>query len=268
MKNTKTTPAFQLGAIDKPIEAFKINSKWFPADLYTLQENTLFVKGTGRINITKKIQKEVVNPLPELTAKGIKSVYDKYGMNVALGMVNGWGGSNLFHDSSYGIQSTRYEVANMALLGKKYDEFTDRVQIIGDHFVEGLLANGFTLHGDITKGSLWYDYKDANNYSNLTGFVGIYERIALHPLQHVEHYVGHSFLGGRILPSFNPITFDNMLVKLFMSRYYEKDNSFTKSDKALEEIVSVKDRIAHLTSEVVADEIASIFDLQKSLQTA
>lgn len=267
MKNKKTTRAFQLGAIDKPIQAVQVDNKWFPTDLYTLQENTLFIRGTGRVKITKA-KKETVEPLLELTAEGIKSVYDKYGINVALGMVNGWGGSNLFHDGSYGLQSTMHEVANMALLGKKYDEFTDKVQVIGDHFVEGLLANGFTLHGDITKGSLWYDYKDENNYGNLTGFVGIYERIPLHPLQHVEHFVGHSFLGGRIWPSFNSISFDDMLVKLFMSRYHDKNNDFTKFDEMTDKIVSVRDRIAHLTSEVVADEIASIFELQKLLQIA
>jgi hypothetical protein len=127
------------------------------------------------------------------------------------------------------------------------------------------------IQGTIEKGSLWYDYKDENNYGSLVGSVGIYERVRLHPLQHIEHYLGMAVIGCRILPQFDSISFDNMLVKLFLARYY-KDNEddfansrYKKANEMLNEIVSVKDRIAHLSSQKSADEIESIFSLQKEL---
>jgi hypothetical protein len=264
----KITQAYQLGAVEKPVIIVfdKKNNVWYPFHSYDENEKELFIRGKGHIKINKW-KKETLATLATLTAEGIKTVYDKYGLNVAMGMVKGWGNTSLFSDGSYGLEYVKYEVANMAVLGKKYDDFTDAVQKIGDEFVSALLNNGFTLQGDITKGTLWCNYKDENNYGSLVGFVGIYEKNHLHPLQYVEHSLHSSLYLGRILPQFNPMDFDNFLVTLFNHKYMDKnlDNSYEKADKMLEEIVSVRDRIAHLTNEDIANKIESIFDLQKEL---
>lgn len=262
------TTAYQLERMTEPVRIAlnPADKKWYPINgIY--KDDELFIMGKGRVKIGKW-KKETLNPLPELKAEFLKPIYDLYGINVAMGMISGWGGVSLYHDNSYGLNGTKYEVINMALLGKQYDDFTDKVQVIGDNFIQGLCSNGFMIQGTMEKGSLWYDYKDENNYGCLVGSVGIYERVRLHPLQHIEHFLGMAVIGCRILPQFDPISFDSLLVKLFMSRYY-KDNEgnsrFEKADKMLNEIVSVKDRIAHLSSQKSADEIASIFSLQKEL---
>jgi hypothetical protein len=262
----KTTKAFQLEVMKEPVRiAFdKKNKKWYPLNgCHSDAENNLFIYGRGHVKIGKW-KKETVEALPVLTAEGIKAIYDKYGLNVAMGMVRGWGGYSLFHDNSCGLNYVKYEIANMATFGKEYDIFTDKVQVIGDQFVKELLTNGFTLHGTIEKGSLWYGYKNENDCGNIIGSVGIYEKVWLHPLQYVDHCVGMAIFGCRFPPNFNPISFDdNLLAKLFMYKYYDADMSFKTSDKMLKKIVSVYDRIKHLTSKESADAIKSIFELQK-----
>lgn len=273
----KMTTAYQLDRITEPVTIAlnPADKKWYPIDgIYKdnehgiYKDNELFIMGKGRVKINKW-KKETLNPLPELKAEFLKPIYDQYGLNVAMGMINGWGGSSLYHDNSYGLNGTKYEVINMALLGKQYDDFTDKVQVIGDNFIQGLCSNGFMIQGTMEKGSLWYDYKDENNFGSLVGSVGIYERVKLHPLQHIEHVLGIAVIGCRSLPQFDPISFDSLLVKLLMSRYYkdneEGNSGYEKADKMLNEIVSVKDRIAHLSSQKSADEIESIFNLQKEL---
>ena len=266
----KMTHAYQLGAMTTPttIALDKKNKIWYPLnDAHykdTKWANELFVSGKGTFKIAKW-KREIIQPLEVLTAEALKPIYDKYGFNAVLGMVKGWSNSSMFHDHSIGLSYVQYEVLNMALIGKPYDTFTDKVQEIGDHFVEELLKNGFKLEGNIVKGSLWYNYVDENNYGKLVGFVGLYEKIHLHPLQYIEHNIGRSFMSVRMPPNFDPISFDEMLMKLFQAKYYDKeaDDAFKKSEDMLKEIVSTKDRIAHLTNDKVAEEIASIFDIQK-----
>ena len=266
----KMTHAYQLGAMTIPTTLVfnKKNNTWYPLnDAHnkdTKWENELFVSGEGHFKVSKW-KKEIIQPLETLTAEGLKPIYDKYGLNAVLGMVKGWGSCSLFHDNSMGLSYVKYEVLNMALIGKPYDTFTDKVQEIGNHFIEALLNNGFTIQGNIAKGSLWYNYVDENNYGYLAGFVGLYEKIQLHPLQYLDHYIGRSFYAAHMPPSFDPDSFDDMLMKLFQAKYYDKeaDDAFKKSEDMLKEIVSTKDRIAHLTNDKVAEEIASIFDIQK-----
>lgn len=261
---SKMTKAYQLGVMTTPttIVFDKKNNVWYP--LNDAHDTDVFVMGKGRFKVGKW-KKEILQPLEILTAEGLKPIYDKYGFNAVLGMVKGWSNSSMFHDHSIGLSYVQYEVLNMALIGKPYDIFTNKVQEIGNHFIEGLLKNKFSIQGNIEKGSLWYNYIDENNYGQLVGFVGLYEKIHLHPLQYIEHNIGRSFMSVRMPPSFNPMDFDDMLKRLFQAKYYEKDakDAFKKSEDMLKEIESTRDRIAHLTNDKVAEEIASIFELQK-----
>jgi len=263
----KMTRAFQLDPMPEPVElhCYPKNKTWYADNGY--EKGKIFIQGEGYKKITKTWKHETVAPLSNpFTAEGLKAVADKYGLNGAMAMVQGWGSGCLLNDGSYGLMDAKYEVANMATLGKQYDDYTDTVQVIGDTFIEGLLSKGFSIHGNREKGSLWYDYKNENEYGHLTGFTGVYEKIKLHPLLHVEHSIGISFMASRVLPMFNPISFDDMLVQLFFSKYYTKD--FKKSDKMLDKYVSVYDRIRHLAGLESADAIKSIFELQEKLQIA
>ena len=266
----KTTKAFQLDAYPNPVELGYYSDKkvWYPINYY-LEPNQgeAFIRGEGCLK-TVKWKKVTLDPCSNpYTAEQIKAVADEYGMLASFGMIQGWGRCNLFSDSSYGLDYTKYEVANMGTLGKLYDDYTDVVQRVGDSFVEGLLSNGFKLNGDIAKGWLWYGYIDEENYGKLIGQVGIYEN-HLHPLQHVDHCLGNVFFGGRTLPMFNPMSFDTMLEKLFYHKYFEKDDRLNdkKSRKMLDKIVSVHDRIEHLTgSKEIADNFHEVFKSQEKL---
>jgi len=255
----KTSKAFQLDPMPDPvtIKFNKKDQKWYPVDDSYTDKGKNFIYGLGWVK-TDKWKEHTIQPLSNpFTAKEVKTVADEFGLNAAMGMIQGWFYS-LYNDRSYGLDYTKMEVANMATLGELYDTYSDVIQSIGDEFIADLLKKGFKLNGSIENGWLWYNYIDENNPGNLVGQVGIYETIYLHPLQHVDHCIGGRIFGGRILPSFNPISFDSMLMTLFHNKYYSKD--FKKSDKMLAKIVSVHDRIAHLTTKTIADKFHRIFE--------
>jgi hypothetical protein len=265
---TKTSNAYNLNAYPNPVELgyYPKNKTWYPINHYfEPNDGTVFIRGEGRLKIGKW-KKVTLDPLPNpYTAEQIKEVADEYGLFAAMGMIQGWGRCNLFADNSCGLDYVKYEVANMATLGKVYDEFTDVVQEVGDNFIQGLLKHKFKLNGTIEKGWLWYDYKNENDCGQLVGMVGIYERIKLHPLQYVDHYLGPSIFACRILPMFNPMDFDLMLAKLFYYRHYSKNGK--RSEKMLDKIVSVHDRIQHLTgSKRIADSFEKIFEANKKVE--
>jgi len=262
----KTSKAFQLDPMPDPvlIKLCKKNKKWYPIDDSYSDKGESFIRGQGWVK-TGKWKEHTIQPLSNpFTAKEIKTVADEFGFNAAMGMIQGWSRCSLFHDNSYGLDYVKMEIANMATLGELYDTYTDLIQSIGDEFIANLLKKGFKLDGNIEKGWLWYNYVDENNFGQLVGQVGIYENIWLHPLQHVDHCIGGRILGGRILPMFNPISFDSMLMTLFNNKYYSKD--FKKSRKMLAKIVSVHDRIAHLTTKTIADKFRRIFEAQEKLE--
>ena len=256
----KTSKAFQLDPMPDPvtIKFNKKDQKWYPVDDSSTDKGQNFIYGQGWVK-TGKWKEHTIQPFSNpFTAKEVKAVADEFGLNAAMGMIRGWGNCSLYGDRSYGLDYTKMEVANMATLGELYDTYSDVIQSIGDEFIADLLKKGFKLNGSIENGWLWYNYIDENNPGNLVGQVGIYETIYLHPLQHVDHCIGGRIFGGRILPSFNPISFDSMLMTLFHNKYYSKD--FKKSDKMLAKIVSVHDRIAHLTTKTIADKFHRIFE--------
>lgn len=256
----KHTSVFQLGPMQEPVTIALIDDIWIP--LRSPDAKDVFVYGKGTIKIGKKTKKEIIPALETITAKDLKIVKDQYGYNAMLGMIQGWGSNCLFHDNSCGLSYAKMEAYNMADIGEPYDIFTDKVQGIGDHFIEALLANGFSIQGTPEKGTFWYGYKDENDCGHLAGFCGLSEKVQLHPLAHIDHSTGgFRVLPMRMPPQFDPISFDSLLTTLFFSRYYSE--GYDKVDKMLEEIVSVRDRIAHLTSPEIADEIGSIFELQK-----
>ena len=260
----KMSKAFHLEPMPDPV-TLRLHPKekvWYP--VRKSDDKELFICGKGCIKITKTWKTATIQPFSNpYTAEEVKNVADEYGLNAVMGMIGGWGACSLFSDNSYGLRSVQYEVANMATLGKAYDDFTDIVQVIGDKFIDGLLKKNFTLQGTREKGSLWYDYKSSNDYGSLVGFTGIYEKVKLHHLQYVEHSIGPSFLGCRVLPMFDPIGFDNMLTTLFYYKYYTEDRK--KYEKMIDKYVSVHDRIEHLTTKGIADSFHKIFEAQKDL---
>ena len=260
----KMTRAFQLDPMPEPVELhyYPKTKLWYADNGY--DNNAVFIKGVGYKKMTKTWKHETVAPLSNpFTAEELQAVAEKYGLNGAMAMVQGWGSGCLLNDNSFGLAYARYEVANMVTFGKAYDEFTDAVQEIGDVFIDGLLAKGFSLHGTREKGSLWYDYKNETECGQLVGFCGIYEKVKLHPLQYVEHSLGKLFVAFRVSPMFDPIGFDDMLMTLFYYKYHTKNGE--KSRKMLDKYVSVKDRIKHLAGAKAAKAIESIFELQKKV---
>jgi len=254
----KMSRAFQLDPMTEAVELhfYPEENKWYADNGY--KKGEIFIIGKGYVKKTKKWKHETVEPLKELTAAGLKGVADKYGINGALAMVQGWGSGCLLNDRSYGLTLAIFEVANMATLGHSYDEFTDKVQEIGDEFIKGLTSRGFSL---LHKG-LWYNYKDENTFGSLVGFYGVYDKVQLHPMLHIEHKIGH-VLGGRILPSFNPITFDSMLESLILHKCGLNHEKYVKT---LDKYVSVYDRIKYLAGEKSAKGIESIFELQEKMK--
>lgn len=256
----KDTKAFSLKPMEK-VELVKIDFKdklgkmvhmWVPPK--NASDKHIFVYGKGLIKIPKKAEHAFPTPLSEdWTAEQIKVVYNQYGFSGAQGMLHGWGNLSLWDDMSYGLAYYKHELGNMCLYGKSYDEFTDKVQEIGNKFVAKLLDDGFRLEGDKW---LWYGKNlvcDLRNHP-------------IHPLRFIDHCVHGLF---PIAPSFNSIGFDTMLEKLFVGKYGMSDDYGGSGRKGarpiLDRIVSVRDRIAHLTNEEIADSFQDIFELQKRL---
>lgn len=259
---SKMTRVFQLNPMPNSVNLVrcKKTDTWHTDNRSNYNKKQIFVHGQGYLTVTDTWEKATIEPLESITAKQLQTIAATYGLNGATAMIQGWGNQSLLDDGSYGLTWAKYEVANMVRYGQAYDDFTDKVQAIGELFIQGLKDNGFTLLGG-DRGTIWYGYKDDNDCGNLAGFYGIYAKIKLHPLQYIEHNIGAACLGLSIPPSFNAIEFDEMLVTLFMAKY-KSDEVLSK----LDQIVSVKDRIENLAGVKAANAIEGIFDLLYELQ--
>lgn len=231
----KFSRAFILPSIqDYPVYAICINKVWYPCKKDITE---IFIRGEGLKKLSKNKKMELVGNLPkEWTAEDIKKIGDKYNYYVAMGMLQGWGNSSLFDDGSYGLSHAKSEVVNMVRYGKVYDSFAEKIQNIGDQFIEELLKTGFQIDGKY----LYYKKE----------FVAFLDRFNIHLLM----YINHSLLGIAITkPIFDPISFDDMLKILMVA----------KDPNQIDTYISVEDRITYLTSRDVSIKIKSIFELQK-----
>lgn len=247
----KSTKAFSLSPMER-VELVRMKGLdggelWVP--LSKPEDTHAFVAGRGWVKVGKGNERATPVPFPkEWTAEQVKEVYGRYGFSGAQAMLMGWGSWSLYEDMSYGLAYHRAEVANMCLYGKAYDEFTDRMQAAGDRFVAGLMARGFRMDGKW----LWHGERLVFSLDNES----------VHPLMHVDHSLRGIF---RIPPSFDSVSFDRMLVRLFMGKYGVPGmERVGGAGPVLERVVSVRDRIAHLTDEGTADGIGSVFELQKA----
>jgi len=238
--------------------------KWFPVGSHSSDPNQLFIKGRGWIDMSKwkNVKRAYVKPLQMITAKALKEVKDAYGYEAAMGMVKGWGGSCLFHDGSFGLDYAKLECSNACDLGEAYDKFTDVIQDIGDKFIAALLENGFYMTGS------WLYYgdeakKDTDGFGSLIGQTGIYEKIKLHPLQHIDSCVGKYSFMGRMLPIWNPIDFEQMLFPLFYAKHNMRDEKNFETFTERRDNMSVSDQIADLTNDEVAKSFEGIFAAQE-----
>jgi hypothetical protein len=241
----KSSRAFQLNSIQEHVvHATKVGNMWYPCK----EEDTeLFIRGKGWIKL--KGEKSEIGNLPvEWTAKHLQYYYSLGSLAVCEGLLEGWGSYSLYQDGSYGLNYAKAEVANMIRFGKIYDEFTNYVQEIGDKFIANL-REGYRIEG----GTLWY--KD-----HLICFL---DRVHLHPLMHVEHLIKGLV---PIRPSFNPISFDRMLVALLVGKDCQ-ENPGKHLNLTHDRVVSVHDRIAYLSNEAIADSIGKIFEMQKVFTT-
>jgi hypothetical protein len=251
----KLTPVYQLGPYAKEVimALDPKEKKWFPMSSYTYDGKQCFIYGRGYVK-TGKWKKETVAPLAEMTAEALKIVADQYGVNAAMGMVASRGydslfhdPDSLFHDQSCGLFRAKCEVRNMVRYGKQYDQFTDMVQEIGDKFIDGLVANGWTY---INNKALWWDYE--GTYPRLASS----DKFGIHPAEHIEHCIIYPF-GSK--PTFNALTLDDMVSYLITLRY-SKDGDYSECDRIREQYVSTKDRIAHLTGKTsIAERFEEIF---------
>jgi hypothetical protein len=221
--------------------------------LYPIEKDAkkVFVYGTGWVKAPKKGLVRVDNLPIEFTAEDVKKAYDKYGWHVVFGLLQDIGRFSLFEDRSYYLEFIHPEILNMCRWGRVYDEFTDKVQAIGDRFVGKLKERGYREQG--------------NGFYFNEQFLFFTDReTPIHPLRYVEHCHGFRFFQSK--PHFNSIAFEKMLVEIIFNRYYEignKGKEMVRIDEIMEKYVSVRDSIAFLTDEGIADEIGGIFELQK-----
>ena len=242
----KHSRAFQLNSIqDHVVCVIKVDNIWYPCKV---DDTELFIRGKGWVKL--KGEKPEVGNLPvEWTAENIQYYHKFYGsMAVCGGLLEGWGNNSLYQDGSYGLDYAKAELQNMAIFGKVYDEYTDYVQKVGNEFIANL-REGYRIE----RGTLWY--KD-----HLICFL---DRVHLHPLMHVEHLIKGLV---PIRPSFDPISFDRMLVKLLVAESLYEDPSNT-TNMIHDRVVSVYDRIAYLSNEEVAKMFDVIFEKQKVFKT-
>lgn len=242
----KMTKAFQLKPMLLSMMAFQYEGLWFPITEGDLLEKEVFIKGHGWVKILQRMRKTAVN-VPNLgegwTAQDLKDVADKFSLDVATGMLQGWGGQQpLFNDQSVGLSYAKHEVANMAHFGKLYDEFTDKVHDLSQRFIKHLME-----HEHYRFEGAWLYHKE-----KLIGQAGLYEEVWLSPLQHIDHLLKGI---AHVRPMFDPIRFDEMLVKLFLAR--------DMGETLLGVHVSISDRIKYLTTEKIAEDFEQIFEWQK-----
>lgn len=240
----KMTKAYQLEPMTDTVRALQYKKKWYPVTEENLKDKHIFIKGWQKITDSMlKTITVVPNLTTEWTAQDIKEVADKFSMDVAYGLLKGWGES-VFSDSSYGLAYAKHEILNMAYFGKLYDEFTDKIHELSQRFIKHLLSHSYRFEG------AWMYYKD-----ELIGQAGLYESIWLSPLQHIEHLLKGTV---HLRPQLDPIGLDKMLCELIMVRL--------GGESLLKQYVSVKDRIKFLTTQKIADDFEQIFTWQEVFQ--
>ena len=254
----KMTKAFKLKAMTEQVRAFQYikngeeKKSWLPLSDSNFHEvangGKIFIRGKGTFKLGKRMQASIVD-VPRLpfnwTAADIKKTADDFSLAVAEGLLQGWGSQSLFQDSSVALCYAKHELYNMAYFGKAYDDFTDKVDKVGQRFIKSLLHKDYHLDG------AWFSYKK-NAGDIAMGQAGLYEEIRLSPLQHIDH-----LLQGIVhtAPMFDPITWDKLMVKLIAAR--------RNSRALLDKYVSVKDRIKFLTTQKIANDFEQIFEWQK-----
>ena len=230
----KSSKAYQLNSMQSIVFAIECKDKtgkkaWYPIEK---DAKNVFIHGTGWVKVSKKGLVRVENLPIEFTAEDVKRVYDKFGWHVVLGLLQDGGRHSLFEDRSYYLEFIHPEILNMCRWGKLYDEFTDKVQAIGDRFVGKLKERGYEERG--------------NGFYHGEQFLFFTDRdTPIHPLRYISHC--HDFRFFQSNPQFNPIEFEKMLVAIIFNRYYEignKGKEMAKIDEIMERYVSVRDRIA------------------------
>ncbi len=236
----KMTKAFQLKPMTGIVRALQYKKEWYPVTESNLKDKHIFIKGWQKITDSMiKTLTVVPNLSEEWKAQDIKEVTEKFSLEVAYGLLEGWGGS-LQSDQSIGLNYAKHEIVNMAYFGKLYDEFTDKVHELSQRFIKAILRNGYYFEG------AWLYYKE-----ELIGQAGIYESVWLSPLQHIQHLLKGIV---HLRPQLDSIGLDDMLITLILAR--------RNGDTVLKKYVSVKDRIKFLTTQKIADDFEQIFTWQ------
>lgn len=237
----KMTKAFQLEPMTGTTHALQYKKEWYPITDNNLKDKQIFIKGWQKI--TDSMMKTLIvvpNLTKEWTAQDIKEVTDKFSLDVAYGLLQGWGSSSLFSDASIGLNYAKHEILNMAYFGKLYDEFTNKIHELSQRFIKHLLSHSYRFEGT------WMYYKE-----ELIGQAGLYESIWLSPLQHIQHLLKGIV---HLRPQLDSIGLDEMLVQLILAR--------PSGEAILKKVVSVKDRIKFLTTQKIADDFEQIFTWQ------
>lgn len=242
----KMTKAFQLQPMTKTVRVVQYKDKWYPVTLYEVKEShTYFIYGKGSIKMSKKMLDsiKVIPNLPkEWKAQDILDVTNTFSLEVAEGLLHGWGSQSLFNDQSVGLIYTKRELLNMAYFGKVYDDFTDKIHELSQRFITYILLHkGYRFEG------AWLWYKN-----ELVGLTGLYESVWLSPLQHITHLLKGIV---HVRPFFDALSFDKVLVQLISAR--------PSGEAMLNRHVSVKDRIKFLTTQKIADDFEQIFTWQQ-----
>lgn len=236
----KMTKAYQIKPVTGPVKAYKFKSHWYPMT----EDQLFFIPSQGWKRITKSMCNSLtdVEPLPaNWTAADIQDRARQFSLEVAEGLLQGWGGFSLFNDQSIGLAYAKHELANMAYFGKIYDDFTDKVHEVGQRFIKCLFQKGYWFQGK------WMWYKD-----KVVGMTGLYESVWLHPTQHIDHLLKGIV---HVRPMFNPINFEKMLISLISVR--------RNYDSIFKKYVSVKDRIKFLSTQKIAEDFEKIFEWQE-----
>ena len=241
----KMTKAYQLKPMTEQVMAYKFEGHWYPMTGDQLLDKEIFIPGKGWKKITKTMTKSLtkVEPLQEnWTAADIQDRARQFSLEVAEGLLQGWGRSSLFNDGSVGLSYAKHELANMSFFGKIYDDFTDKVHEVGQRFIRSILKKGYWFQGSW----MWYKNK-------VVGMAGPYEKVWLHPTQHIEHLLSGIV---HVRPMFDPIGFEKMLIHLIAVR--------RNYASIFERHISVKDRIKFLTTQKIAEDFEKIFEWQKA----